>query len=121
MSSSTSPRALREPHDRRRDLILWAGLLTGPLVWLTLLQTNYVLSYVACERRQTWFLQLAILLSVIVVAAAGFLAWRSAPRSLIHADEPSETRASWMALAGVAMSAWFALTILAMEIPVLIV
>lgn len=128
MSSSTSPREWREPHDNHRELALWFGLLAGPLVWLTLLETNYVLSYVSCEVRQTWFLHLVALVSLAIVGIAGVAAWRAGARDGRLDDphtppvgpETARERASWMAYAGVAMSIWFAIVILSMEVPVFI-
>ena len=57
MPSSTSRHGSfsRGPRSRR----LWSGLAAGPLAWATLLEINYVLSYVACEQRHTWMLHLA--------------------------------------------------------------
>lgn len=101
-------------------------MLAGPLVWFAILEADYVMSYVACESRHTWFLHAANLLSVALVAAAGWLAWRSGPAaSDEHPTEPvtratSESRARWMSMVGVALSMWFILVILAMEIPVLV-
>ena len=123
MASSTSVPAW---HDRRRWAALWIGLLTGPLVFLTLLETNYVLSYVACEARTRWFLHLAALVALLLVAAAGWLAWTHGPaepderHSRPATPETTESRARWMSLAGVMMCAWFALVILATEIPILV-
>ena len=77
MRSSTSSPDWRDAHDRRRVLALWAGVLTGPLAMLTLLQVNYVLSYVACETRQTWFLHLGTVVAVALVGAAGAWAWQA--------------------------------------------
>ena len=42
-----------------RITALWIGVLAGPVAWSALLETNYILSYVACEQRQTWMLHLA--------------------------------------------------------------
>lgn len=95
--------------------MLWTGILAGPLVWLALLQTNYVLSYVACELRQTWFLHAATGVSLVLVIAAGAVAWSGSARG------PHQSRATWMAWAGVVMSLWFALVIAAMAVPILIV
>lgn len=125
MASSTSHPA---SHERRRSLALWVGLLTGPVVWLALLQTNYVLAYVACETRQTWFMHLATGIAVILVAAAGFGAWRASAGPVLSEEQPSgplsdETgrqRARWMAVGSIAFSAWFILVILVMEIPILV-
>lgn len=122
MASSTSRPAW---HERRRIAALWAGVLAGPLVWLALLETNYVLSYVACETRQTWFLHAAVILSIGVVAAAGYIAWRYGPpedtqdRTAPVTRSTSEIRSRWMALVGVGMSVWFMLVMAAMEIPII--
>jgi hypothetical protein len=45
MPSSTSPRA---PSDRRLIAVLFAVIVGAPLLWLTLLEANYVLAYQAC-------------------------------------------------------------------------
>jgi hypothetical protein len=112
-----------------RITALWVGLLAGPLAWAALLETNYVLSYVACEQRQTWMLHLAAVVALAVVAGAAVLIWRAAPDGLSAERErevstdPAETaivRARFMAIAGLALCAWFALVILTMEIPVLV-
>jgi hypothetical protein len=115
-----------EWHEPRRLAALWAGLLTGPVVWFALLETNYVLSYVACERRQTWMLHAAIAVAVLLVALSGWLAWGAGPaeddqrRSPPVTRDTSESRARWMSISGVVVSAWFILVILAMEIPIVV-
>jgi hypothetical protein len=123
MASSTSVPAWHEP---RRWAALWVGLLTGPVVFLALLQTNYVMSYVACEARTRWFLHLATLVALLLVAGAGWLAWTHGPaepderHSRPITRDTTESRARWMSMAGVMMSAWFMLVILATEIPILV-
>lgn len=115
-------------HERWRLVAVWAGLLAGPLVWLVLLQTNYVLAYVACEVQHTWFMHLTTALAVLVVAAAGYATWRASFGDLMAdetltdplSDETRRQRSRWMSLAGVAFSAWFILVILAMEIPIVV-
>jgi hypothetical protein len=112
-----------------RITALWIGLLTGPLAWSALLETNYVLSYVACEQRQTWMLHLAAAVALALVAGAAAIAWRAAPLGLTYEREretstdPVDTaviRARFMAIGGLALCAWFALVIITMEIPVLV-
>jgi hypothetical protein len=125
MPSSTSPPVSHEP---RRLASLWAGLLTGPVAWLSLLQFNYTASYVACETRSTWFMHGAVASAFVLVAVAGMVAWRARYTGL--ADEDTATypmsdrtriqRSNWMSLAGVAISGWFLVVILAMEIPLLV-
>jgi hypothetical protein len=125
MPSSTSRPV---SHERWRPLALWIGLLAGPVVWLSLLQTNYILAYVACETRQTWFMHVATGVAVLLVAAAGFSAWRASDGAIMSeehrsdplSDETHRQRARWMAFGGVAFSAWFILVILAMEIPIIV-
>jgi hypothetical protein len=118
--------SFRAISDRARNAFLWAGLLTGPLVWLALLETQYVLSYVSCQTRQHWPLHLATAIAVLVVAASGWLASRSGPaedeepRSAPSSDGTRESRARWMSLAGLATSVSFILLILTMEIPILV-
>jgi hypothetical protein len=125
MDSSTSRPASPE---RRRTLALWIGLLAGPLIWLSLLQTNYILAYVACETGRTWFMHLATGLALMLVAAAGFGAWRASGGPIMADEqltgpldpETQRQRARWMSLAGVALSGWFIIVILATEIPIVV-
>src|SRR5688572_8239333 len=124
MASSISPPVSSEP--RSRLLGLWAGIVAGPLAWAALLQTNYVLSYVACEQRHSWMLHLATAAALLVVAAAAFTAWRAAPAlgEEEHASENPDAarllRARFMALSGLALCAWFAIVIVATEIPAVV-
>jgi hypothetical protein len=109
-------------------LALWTGVLAGPVVWLVLLEANYVMSYVACETRQTWFLHAATAVSVVVVAVAGLWAWSQGhgpgdlPEPLTEPVSPEtcDSRSRWMAHAAVGSSAWFIIVILAMEVPVIV-
>jgi hypothetical protein len=107
---------------------LWAGLVAGPFAWAALLETNYVLSYVACEQRHTWMLHTATAVALFLVGVAAFAAWRASP-SLEFAPEdqpstdPAETTvilARFMAIGGLVLCAWFAIVILATELPVLV-
>ena len=123
MVSSTSPPAW---HDPLRLAVLWAGALTGPLVWLAMLEVNYLLTYVACESGHKWFMHLTVLVAVAVVATAGYLSWRYGPPADPGVDTPpvtretAEQRARWMALYGIASSVWFIIVIVANEIPILV-
>jgi hypothetical protein len=102
------------------------GILAGPLVWAALLQTNYILSYVACEQRHKWMLHTATIVSLLLIAAAALVAWRASPP--LHDDEhaseqpdgTSALRRRFMALAGLTLCAWFAIVILATEIPAVV-
>jgi hypothetical protein len=109
---------------------LWAGMLAGPVAWAALLETNYVLSYVACEQRHTWMLHLATAVALALIAGAALAAWRAAPplrddpKTERPSTEPAETgliRARFMAIGGLTLCAWFAIVILATEIPTLVI
>ena len=125
MSSSTSRPV---SHERWRLAAVWAGLLAGPLAWLTLLQVNYLFAYVACEVQRTWFMHVASAVAILLVASAGFAAWRASDgdmrenEALTHplSDETRRQRSRWMSLAGVACSIWFVVVILAMEVPIIV-
>jgi amino acid transporter len=122
MRSSTLRRAL---HDPRRVAALAIGVLAGPVVWLTLLEVNYVMTYVACEQRHDWMLHLASIVALALVALAGLSAWRARSRGPSEApttsqDETSELRARFFAYGGALMCAWFSIVIIATEIPVMV-
>lgn len=105
---------------------LWAGVLTGPVVWAALLETNYVLSYVACEQRHTWMLYGATIVALALIALAARAAWRAAPpsgRLTQPSQEPERTgdvRARFMATGGLALCAFFALVIIVTTIPAVV-
>lgn len=105
---------------------LWAGVLTGPIAWAALLETNYVLSYVACEQRHTWMLFTATIVALALIGIAAFSAWRAAPpsgplsRPSHEPERTGEVRARFMAIGGVALCAFFALVILATAIPAVV-
>jgi hypothetical protein len=105
---------------------LWTGILAGPLTWAALLETNYVLSYVACEQRGAWMLHLAAGIALALIGAAAVIAWMAAS-PLGAGDVPSTVpgdaaaaRARFMAVTALGLCAWFALVVLATEIPVLV-
>jgi hypothetical protein len=125
MASSTSRPV---SHERWRLAALWAGLLTGPIVWLGLLEVNYLLAYVACEARSTWFMHVATVVALLLVSGAGYAAWSASygniladeTRTLPLSDETRVQRSRWMSLAGIALSLWFVVVILAMEVPLVV-
>ena len=124
MPSSTWPRDSSEPWTRR--LALWTGLLAGPLAWAALLQTNYLLSYVACEESQTWMLHLGTAVAVALVAAGAAASWHAAPalgpeeHAAADPQRAIALRARFMALGGLAMCAFFAIVILATAVPAMV-
>ena len=123
MPSSISPPAWHNPV---RNAALWTGILTGPIVWLTMLEGNYLLTYVACESGHKWYMHVVVLAAIALVGTAGYLSWIYGPPGDPEIDTPpvtretSEQRARWMALYVIASSIWFIIVILANEIPILV-
>ena len=99
---------------------LWAGLAAGPLAWAALLETNYVLSYVACEQREAWMLHLGTAVALALVGLGALAAWWARPSFDGPGSSTAEARARFMATGALALCAAFALVILATELPVLI-
>jgi hypothetical protein len=101
---------------------LWAGLAAGPLAWAAQLEVNYVLSYVACETRTTWMLHVSTAVALVVVglgAAASRRALRASSTFTPAPDDAAMGRTRTMAIGGLVLCAWFALVILATDVPAL--
>jgi hypothetical protein len=124
MPSSTLSRGSFESGPRLAALV--GGVLAGPITWATLLEVNYVLSYVACEQKTKWMLHLATAVAVLIVLGAGTLAWLARPDlgdESTPSVDPAATSllvARFMAISALALCAWFTVVILATEIPVLV-
>jgi hypothetical protein len=97
------------------------------VVWAAVLEINYALSYVACERGSKWMLHLTTFAGAAIVLAAAVAAWRARPQ-LDHGDEslpstienPGRTalvRTRFITIGGLGLCAWFVIVILAMEVP----
>ena len=102
--------------------LLWAGLAAGPLAWAAQLEVNYVLSYVACETRTTWMLHVSTAVALVVVglgAAASRRALRASSTVTPAPDDAAMGRTRTMAIGGLVLCAWFALVILATDVPAL--
>jgi hypothetical protein len=98
------------PPTRARDLALLTGLVGPPFMWLLTFELTYALSYAACISIW-WPLHASVLLGIAGALASGSFAWQAGGRS--------SGWTHWMAIAGVAMSIWFAIVILSLEFPLL--
>ena len=121
MPSSISRRASFD--SAGRQAARWAAVAAGPLVWAAVLQTNYVLSYVACEQGSNWMLHLATLVAVAIVLVAAVGGWHARPtlgnesESSTEEERTALLRARFLTYAGLGLCGWFTLVILAMEVP----
>jgi hypothetical protein len=109
-----------EISEQRFNLALWAGILAGPFAWVLHLQTSYSLTETACAGGRQWLLHVASLVALLLPIAGALCAlrlWRRLPAgSTSHGDDFS-SRSRFMALAGIVLSAFFVLVILAQWIP----
>ena len=109
-------------------LLLWAGLFVAPAAWALNLQANHMLSAFACEGWWRPAFHVVTLITVSIALTGVWLAWRSW-QTLRDADGRQEVRAlrhriersRFMAAAGLVLSAYFALTIMAQWIPALFI
>ena len=107
----------------KRDLALWTGVLTGPVVWSIFFVAKWFLAYWICAfhwKAAAWMLSI---LPLIPTAAAGLMAW-SQFREL-GSETPGQTggtlgRSRALALAGVALNIGFFLVLIAQTLPEII-
>jgi hypothetical protein len=113
------------------SLLLWFGLLGGPVVWTAQLLLNWSLTEGGCSPHYLGFLsvtsiRLVILLSgvvaVVVAIAAGvasYLAWRQTIEDKVRREDVTEPR-RFLALCGIFLNGLFTLAILFTTAPVLV-
>lgn len=106
-----------------RDVALWTGILSGPIVWLLSFEANFALAPWACVFQAKLALYLVSIAALLLTASGGLLAWRqwSAAGKAAPGDEAGALpRIRVMAIGGVLMSGMFFLVILAQAIPELV-
>ena len=90
------------------------AIVTPPVIWLALLQTNYVLAYPACEARTNEWLHWA---GAIAFAASGVVAamvWR------LHRRIREASPDRFLLDTGLMIAVLFSLVIAAMHVPLFI-
>jgi len=108
MPSFISSRASGErPRSTAALIMLWIGVLIGPIGALLVLEADYVLSYVACATQREWYMHAVAGVAVLAVAGGGIAAWRARERD------------AWMAQGAALLCAFFIIVILAFDMPVL--
>ena len=91
-----------------RDRWLMFAIVLAPMAPLTHLLISYALVPTACAQGSKLWLHVSTIVFLIVSVAAGLIArWR----------DDGDDRTRWMVKAAIALSAMSVLTILAMEIP----
>ena len=95
---------------RPSSVALWSGILAGPFAWTLAFELKYALVDYACRNHAQWLFWIFVLGGLAICAFGAFEAW-----SGMIAD--NSKRAHFMGIGGLALSAAFALFIIAMSIP----
>jgi hypothetical protein len=101
-------------------LPLWAGILAGPTAFALNLTATYALVHWTCASdRQSWLHLISLAAFVLVLGGSGisWLALQHAPASLDTEGGSPRARARFMALLGLASSAFFAFAVIANAYP----
>jgi hypothetical protein len=97
-------------------LAQWTGLLAGPVAWLLQLQVAYTLVPWACAHdQQSISLHVVTIVALLLCVGGAFVSWREwqrAGRDLPGAEGGPTPRSRFMAVMGLATSAFFLLVIL---------
>jgi hypothetical protein len=101
-------------------LPLWSGILAGPLAWALDLTVGYAIVKWTCNSQRAVVLR-AITPAALLIVGLGAIASYVALQQT-KGDEPTDggrprQRARFMALLGLTLCAFFALTIVALAIP----
>ncbi len=122
MSPAALP-AKAESGEGAGALVLWAGVLGPPVVFLVDLLVSYSMAYWACSSGRRWALDLVTLVAAALVVLCGLTAWR-----LVGGSGPADPQGAWPAdrtrflgLVGLASSALFLLATLAFTVPRLVI
>lgn len=108
--------ALAEP-PKRRDGLLWTGMLLPPILWLSQLETDLALARHACRTHSMHVYVWTNLGFTIAVIATALMSW-SVGRGYIREEVPAQhDRPRFMAMAAVAIGVFFIVLALATSIP----
>jgi hypothetical protein len=100
--------------------LLWAGLLCGPIAWAADLTASYAIVKWVCGSQHTWVLHLITLGALALTGGGALSAWiglQHAPEGAALDGPRPFDRGRFMAVLGLVVSAMFALTIIANDIP----
>lgn len=100
--------------------LLWAGIFAGPFAWAVDLTASYAIVQWVCGSQYRIVLHLITLAAIVVTAGGALAAWTALQLVPDHANlegpKPFD-RGRFMAWLGLSMSAMFALTIIANDLP----
>ncbi len=99
---------------------LWFGMLAGPVSWFLHLNVSYALVRKICETGDIWLLHLTTLVTLVPAlagVAVAWLSWRRLREPKVTTGPGTLGRSRFMALGGLGLSGFFALTLLVAWIP----
>jgi hypothetical protein len=101
-------------------LLLWAGILAGPMAWALDLSISYAIVKWTCSSQHTVVLHAITIVAMLLTAAgawASTIALRRGPADAVDDAARPADRAKFMALLGLTSCALFALAIIASVVP----
>ena len=90
---------------------LWTGILSGPFAFATAFTTKYAMVQWICDHKAEWIFWLITIIALLVCLFGAFESWRG----LKNGEETRRVR--FMGIGGLAITATFAMSIIAMAIP----
>jgi hypothetical protein len=116
MTASTTDRRA----DRRRDVLLWVGVLSGPITSALHLGISYILVRPSQRYGSAAPIHVATVIALILIAAGAAISWKIW-RGVEPPPGPLEgrtrSRSRFMALGGLGLSAFCGLLVLAEALP----
>lgn len=104
-------------HEPRQLLLLWSGMLAGPLAWLAQLALNYALTDWTCRSGHRWALDVTFAVTLAMTAAGALAAWTMRRPDAEDFAPRVGARQAFLAWCGLGLCGLFALAIAATMIP----
>lgn len=102
-------------------LALWAGVLAGPVAWALSQQVGYLFATLECSYGKRLAFSPLMLLMLLLAAGGAYLSWRNWQRAREERsgqDAALKKRSRFMAFAGLLLSGFSLLLIVAEWLPV---
>jgi hypothetical protein len=90
---------------------LWTGILAGPFAFATAFTTKYAMVDWICDHKAEWIFWAITIIALLICIFGAFESWRG----LKNGEETKRVR--FMGYGGLALTAAFAMSIIAMAIP----
>ncbi len=98
--------------EREPAVWLWVGLTVAPAAWFLQLAVGYALVPMVCSHGSAWSMHLVSAVALLAALSGVWAGWRSVRHTAPSGGEESAARgARFLAIAGLLLSAYFALII----------